>query len=155
MTGSDRGPWRSRIATITGELGLHARPAARFVKLAGTFDAEITVANKSGKVSGNSIMGLMMLAAASGTELEISAQGPDAAEALDGDGIEVGADRLFRFFGFRRGLGRGFASEAFLDLAEEDFDRVLRVNLKGAFLCAQAAALRMVAQAPRGSGDSP
>ena len=41
----------------------------------------------------------------------------------------------------------------FLELAEDDFDRVLRVNLKGAFLCAQAAARRMVAQAPRGSGD--
>ena len=41
----------------------------------------------------------------------------------------------------------------FLDLAEEDFDRVLKVNLKGAFLCAQAAARRMTAQAPRGSGD--
>ncbi len=41
----------------------------------------------------------------------------------------------------------------FLDLAEEDFDRVLRVNLKGAFLCAQAAARRMVAQSPRGDGQ--
>jgi NAD(P)-dependent dehydrogenase (short-subunit alcohol dehydrogenase family) len=41
----------------------------------------------------------------------------------------------------------------FLDLAEADFDRVLRVNLKGAFLCGQAAARRMVAQAPRESGD--
>lgn len=83
MTGSDRGTWRSRTVTIGGELGFHARPAARFVKLAGAFDAEITVANKSGKVSGNSIMGLMMLAAASGTELEISAHGPDAADAVD------------------------------------------------------------------------
>lgn len=83
MTGSDRGPWLSRTVIITGQLGLHARPAARFVKLAGTFDAEITVANKNGKVSGSSIMGLMMLAAASGMELEISARGPEALKALD------------------------------------------------------------------------
>ena len=83
MTGSDRRPWRSRTVTITGELGLHARPAALFVKLAGAFDAEITVANKSGKVSGGSIMGLMMLAAASGTELDITARGPEADQALD------------------------------------------------------------------------
>ena len=81
--GADRGTWRSRTVTITGKLGLHARPAARFVKLAGTFDAEIMVANKSGKVSGSSIMGLMMLAAASGTELDISARGPGAGQALD------------------------------------------------------------------------
>ncbi len=83
MTGPDRGPWRSRTVTITGKLGLHARSAARFVKLAGAFDAEITVANKSGKVSGGSIMGLMMLAAASGTELDITARGPEADQALD------------------------------------------------------------------------
>ena len=83
MTGPDGGPWRSRTVTVTGKLGLHARPAARFVKLAGTFNAEITVANKSGKVSGGSIMGLMMLAAASGTQLDISAQGPEADQALD------------------------------------------------------------------------
>jgi phosphocarrier protein len=69
--------------TITGKLGLHARPAARFVKLARTFNAEITVANNSGKVSGGSIMGLMMLAAASGTQLDISARGPEADRALD------------------------------------------------------------------------
>ncbi len=82
-TGPDGAPWRSRTVTITGELGLHARPAALFVKLAGTFDAEITVANKSGVVSGGSIMGLMMLAAASGTELHITARGPEADQALD------------------------------------------------------------------------
>ena len=83
MKGSDRGPWRSRTVTITGKLGLHARPAARFVELAGAFDAEITVANTSGKVSGGSIMGLMMLAAASQTQLDICARGPEAEKALD------------------------------------------------------------------------
>ena len=83
MIGSDRAPWRSRKVTITGKLGLHARPAALFVKLAATFDAEIKVANKSGVVSGGSIMGLMMLAAASGTELDICARGPQTEKALD------------------------------------------------------------------------
>ena len=79
--GRDR--WRWRSVTITSNLGLHARPAARFVKLAETFDAEIVVAGKGGRVSAKSIMGLMMLAASSGTELTISARGPDAEIALD------------------------------------------------------------------------
>ena len=82
-TGPEAGPWLSRTVIITGELGLHARPAARFVKLAATFDAEIMVANKSGNVSGGSIMGLMMLAAGSATELDLSARGPEAGPALD------------------------------------------------------------------------
>ncbi len=78
-----RGRWRSRSVTITSSLGLHARPAARFVKLAETFDAEIEVASKGGRVSAKSIMGLMMLAAGTGTELTVSARGPDASTALD------------------------------------------------------------------------
>jgi phosphocarrier protein len=76
-------PWQSRSTIITGSLGLHARPAARFVKLAETFDAEIEVANKSGRVSARSIMGLMMLAAGSGSELTIFARGPSAWAALE------------------------------------------------------------------------
>ncbi|MDX1484616.1 MAG: HPr family phosphocarrier protein [Alphaproteobacteria bacterium] len=80
----NHGSWRSRRVIIRGKLGLHARPAARFVKLASTFDAEIEVANRSGRVSALSIMGLMMLAAASGTALEIFARGADAEGALDG-----------------------------------------------------------------------
>ena len=79
-----RGPWRSRSVTITSSLGLHARPAARFVKLAQSFDAEIMVASKAGRVSARSIMGLMMLAAGTGTKLTVSARGPDAKIALDG-----------------------------------------------------------------------
>ncbi len=78
-----RGPWRSRSVTITSSLGLHARPAARFVKLAESFDAEIEVASKGGRVSAKSIMGLMMLAAGTGVELTVSARGPDAVIALD------------------------------------------------------------------------
>ena len=78
-----RGRWRSRSVTITSSLGLHARPAAHFVKLAETFDAEIEVASKAGRVSAKSILGLMMLAAGTGTELTVSARGPDASIALD------------------------------------------------------------------------
>ncbi len=77
------GAWQVRRVVIASPLGLHARPAARFVKLADTFDAEIEVANQSGRVSGRSIMGLMMLAAVSGSMLEIAARGPEAAAALD------------------------------------------------------------------------
>lgn len=69
-------------AVICNQRGLHARAAARFVKLAFEFDAEIMVAKNGTSVSGRSIMGLMMLAAGPGTELEICATGPDAARAV-------------------------------------------------------------------------
>jgi phosphocarrier protein len=71
-----------RTATIRNRRGLHARAAARFVKLAWEFDAEVTVAKNGTTVSGRSIMGLMMLAAGPGTEIELQASGPDAADAL-------------------------------------------------------------------------
>ena len=71
-----------RIATICNQRGLHARAAARFVKTAGLFDAEIWVRKNGTEVSGRSIMGLMMLAAAPGTAIELSASGPQAAEAV-------------------------------------------------------------------------
>ena len=73
----------SRTVLIAGELGLHARPAARFVKLAATFDAEIEVTAHGVTVSGRSIMGLMMLGAGDGTEVTLTARGPAAAAALD------------------------------------------------------------------------
>ncbi len=76
-------PRLARTVAIAGELGLHARPAARFVKLAATFDAEIEVTCKGVTVSGRSIMGLMMLGAGDGAELTIAARGPDAVTALD------------------------------------------------------------------------
>jgi len=82
MPPPEPGLWKSRRVTITGKLGLHARPAARFVKLAQTFDAEVEVANRAGRVSAGSIMGLMMLAAATGSKIEIRARGTQAAEAL-------------------------------------------------------------------------
>jgi len=71
-----------RTCTICNQKGLHARAAARFVKTAAQFDAEIAVRKNGTAVSGRSIMGLMMLAAATGTEIEISAVGRDAAAAV-------------------------------------------------------------------------
>jgi len=72
---------RRRVAVVN-ERGLHARAAARFVKLAEGFESEIVVLRNGVSVSGRSIMGLMMLAAASGCEIEIEASGQDAAEAV-------------------------------------------------------------------------
>ncbi len=71
-----------RQITIVNRRGLHARAAAQFVKLAGEFDAEITVAKDGTEVSGLSIMGLMMLAAAPGTSIEVRAHGNQAEEAV-------------------------------------------------------------------------
>ncbi|HVC55645.1 MAG TPA: HPr family phosphocarrier protein [Stellaceae bacterium] len=71
-----------RAVEICNQKGLHARAAARFVKTAGQFDAEIWVRKNGTAVSGRSIMGLMMLAAASGAVIEITATGRDAAAAV-------------------------------------------------------------------------
>jgi phosphocarrier protein HPr len=71
-----------RIATICNQRGLHARAAARFVKTAGQFDAEVRVRKNGTEVSGRSIMGLMMLAAAPGTVVELSGSGAEAAAAV-------------------------------------------------------------------------
>jgi len=73
----------AREVTIVNRRGLHARAAARFVKLAGEFDADIMVSKDGAEVSGLSIMGLMMLAAAPGTQIELSATGNQAREAID------------------------------------------------------------------------
>lgn len=62
--------------------GLHARASAKFVKCAETFDASVTVTREGHSVGGTSIMGLMMLAAGPGSNIDISAQGPDAEAAL-------------------------------------------------------------------------
>jgi phosphocarrier protein len=72
-----------RTCTICNQRGLHARAAARFVKTAAQFDAEIWVRKNGTAVSGRSIMGLMMLAAASGACVEIGATGRDAASAVE------------------------------------------------------------------------
>jgi Phosphotransferase System HPr (HPr) Family len=78
-----QGEDRKRSATICNRRGLHARAAAKFVKLAATFDAQINVSHRGTEVSGLSIMGLMMLAAAPGCCIELTAGGPQADEALE------------------------------------------------------------------------
>ena len=70
------------IVTIRNRKGLHARASAKFVKLAETYDAVITVARDGHEVGGTSIMGLMMLAAGPGATLHLTAQGPQSPEAL-------------------------------------------------------------------------
>jgi phosphocarrier protein HPr len=67
---------------ITNERGLHARASAKFVKLAGGFDAEVTVSRDGNTVDARSIMGLMMLAAGLGSSIEISAEGTEAEPAV-------------------------------------------------------------------------
>ncbi len=69
------------IATILNQRGLHARAAAKFVKTAGAFKADIEVSRQGQSVSGLSIMGLMMLAASTGCEIEITCNGDDAQAA--------------------------------------------------------------------------
>jgi phosphocarrier protein HPr len=67
---------------VSNKLGIHARPAALFVKTANRFDCDIFVEKDGEKVNGKSIMGLMMLAAGPGSKLLIFAEGHDAARAL-------------------------------------------------------------------------
>jgi phosphocarrier protein len=68
--------------TVNNKLGIHARPAALFVKTANRFSCEIFVEKDGEKVNGKSIMGLMMLAAGPGSRLIVHAQGQDASQAL-------------------------------------------------------------------------
>ena len=67
---------------ILNKLGLHARPCAKFVKLANTFRCEVWVLKDDDLVNGKSIMGLMMLAAGNGSRLKVTCEGTDANEAL-------------------------------------------------------------------------
>jgi phosphocarrier protein HPr len=69
--------------TIVNRLGLHARPAAMFVRIASRHRAEIWVAKEGEEVNGKSIMGLMMLAAGQGSKLRIRCDGPDADKAME------------------------------------------------------------------------
>lgn len=73
----------SCTARIVNPLGLHARAAARFVHTAGGFKARIKVIRGVREVDGKSIMGLLLLSAAQGTELTLTADGPDESEALE------------------------------------------------------------------------
>jgi phosphocarrier protein HPr len=67
---------------VSNKLGIHARPAAMFVKTANRFSCDIFVEKDGEKVNGKSIMGLMMLAAGPGSKLTVHAHGPDAHLAL-------------------------------------------------------------------------
>jgi len=73
----------TRVLKIVNEKGLHARASAKFVQTVEKFDAEVTVERAGESVGGNSIMGLMMLAAGIGTSINVSATGPQAAEVID------------------------------------------------------------------------
>ncbi len=69
--------------TIVNRLGLHARPAAMFVRIASRHRAEIWVSKEDEEINGKSIMGLMMLAAGQGSKLRIRCEGPDADKAME------------------------------------------------------------------------
>ncbi|HYA37134.1 MAG TPA: HPr family phosphocarrier protein [Candidatus Methylomirabilis sp.] len=68
---------------IINKLGLHARASAKLVSLASEFSAEITLKRNGQQVNAKSIMGIMMLAAAKGAELELCAEGPDEKNAIE------------------------------------------------------------------------
>jgi phosphocarrier protein len=72
----------TRQISIINRLGLHARAAAKFVTLASAFESDVRVARSGRTVNGKSIMGVMMLAAAKGTVIEILADGPDEERAV-------------------------------------------------------------------------
>ncbi|HEX4343151.1 MAG TPA: HPr family phosphocarrier protein [Verrucomicrobiae bacterium] len=67
---------------VLNKLGIHARPAALFVKTANRFQCDIFVEKDGEKINGKSIMGLMMLAAGPGSKFTVHAQGPDASQAI-------------------------------------------------------------------------
>ncbi len=67
---------------VINRLGLHARAAARFVRLASSFESRITVSREGSRIDGKSILGLLTLAARKGTLLRLTAEGSDAGEAL-------------------------------------------------------------------------
>ena len=67
---------------VTNKLGIHARPAAMFVKTANRFECDVYVEKDGERVNGKSIMGLMMLAAGPGSKLLVFAEGEDAAKAV-------------------------------------------------------------------------
>jgi len=69
--------------TIINKLGLHARASAKFVSLAAEFESEITLKRNGQQINGKSIMGIMMLAAAKGAEIEICADGDDEKTAIE------------------------------------------------------------------------
>ncbi len=73
----------SRSVTVVNQLGMHARAAAKFVHLATRFQAQVRVAREARQMDGKSIMGILLLAAACGSSITISAEGPDEGAAID------------------------------------------------------------------------
>lgn len=82
MTTQSEQPTISKDLTIQNRNGLHARPAALFVKTSSRFHSEVWVEKDGEKVNGKSIMGLMMLAAGKGSVLRITAEGEDAVTVM-------------------------------------------------------------------------
>ena len=82
MGTADRKSTAKKEVEVQNRLGLHARPCSKFVRLAGSFKADVWVSKDDETVNGKSIMGLMMLAAGQGSKLLITAEGADANEAL-------------------------------------------------------------------------
>ncbi|MBW2242334.1 MAG: HPr family phosphocarrier protein [Deltaproteobacteria bacterium] len=74
---------------VASELGLHARPAGEFANLAGRFDAEVEVSRGGEWVSSRSVLSLLSLAASQGTSLQLRAEGPDAAAAIEALGTLI------------------------------------------------------------------
>lgn len=72
-----------RMVEVQNAHGIHARPAAEIVKVAGRFSSQITLARDALEVNAKSIMGVMMLAAECGAQLRIRADGPDASDAIE------------------------------------------------------------------------
>ncbi len=79
---TSRGDRHEKEITIVNRLGMHARPAAMFVRIASRYKCEIWVEKDGEEINGKSIMGLMMLAAGQGSKLRVRCEGPDAPEAL-------------------------------------------------------------------------
>lgn len=73
----------TRELAIHNQYGIHARPAAMFVKTASKYEAEVTVEKDDIRVSGKSIMGLMTMEASCGTKIRVTAEGADASQAVD------------------------------------------------------------------------
>lgn len=76
----------TRTFEVTNQYGIHARPAALLVKAASAYQSEVTIRNGEVSVSGKSIMGLLTIEGYQGTQLEVTARGPDAEAALDAIG---------------------------------------------------------------------
>ena len=81
--GANAGQKVEKEITIVNRLGLHARPAAMFVRIASRYRCEVWVEKEGEEINGKSIMGLMMLAAGQGSKLKIRCEGADAAKAME------------------------------------------------------------------------